>query len=219
MTGLPLELDGHPLVLDPTGAVQADDAVFVADLHLGKTVALRQGGCPVPEGPSDETLARLTRLLGRTRASRLVVLGDLWHDATGTRDLTASALERWRAEHPDLEWWLIPGNHDRQYRDLANALRVRVVTPGTSWRTLALRHEPRDSREPELAGHLHPVASVPGRPKCFWLRGASLVLPAFGAFTGGWTVDPGADDRLFVCTEDRVIELPPGLRRSRRRLR
>jgi metallophosphoesterase superfamily enzyme len=63
------------------------------------------------------------------------------------------------------------------------------------------RHEPgATSDENEIAGHLHPVArvSVRGRTmsrKCFASDGRRMVMPAFGAYTGGLNVR----DRAFAA--------------------
>jgi uncharacterized protein len=66
---------------------------------------------------------------------------------------------------------------------------------------LRLTHEPEprtpaDDRQGEVAGHLHPAARVVAygrgvRRPCFVTDGSRLILPAFGAFTGGLDVrDP-----------------------------
>jgi metallophosphoesterase superfamily enzyme len=63
------------------------------------------------------------------------------------------------------------------------------------------RHEPAGGTDDnEIAGHLHPVArvSVRGRTvmrKCFASDGRRMVMPAFGAYTGGLNVR----DRAFAA--------------------
>jgi len=37
------------------------------------------------------------------------------------------------------------------------------------------------------------------------------VLPAFGEFTGTYTVQPTSGDRVFVVADDRVIEMKAGV--------
>ena len=65
---------------------------------------------------------------------------------------------------------------------------------------LTFRHEPsRDAPDGEIAGHLHPVARVAQRGRavsrrCFASDGKALVMPAFGAYTGGLNVR----DRAFA---------------------
>ena len=57
--------------------------LFVADVHLGKAAAFRAGGVAIPRGATAHDLARLDGLIERTRARRLVVLGDFLHAAAG----------------------------------------------------------------------------------------------------------------------------------------
>ncbi len=45
---------------------------------------------------------------------------------------------------------------------------------------------------------------------CFWFTHESAVLPAFGSFTGGGRIHPGAGDRVFVVGDDGVLEVPVG---------
>lgn len=45
------------------------------------------------------------------------------------------------------------------------------------------------------------------RLPCFWLRGRVLTLPAFGAFTGGWEVDP-RQGRAWAVTPEQVWPVP-----------
>ena len=55
--------------------------LFVADVHLGKAAAFRAGGVAIPRGATASDLERLSALLARTGAARLVVLGDFLHAA------------------------------------------------------------------------------------------------------------------------------------------
>jgi metallophosphoesterase superfamily enzyme len=65
------------------------------------------------------------------------------------------------------------------------------------------RHEPsRDAGAGEIAGHLHPVARISRRGhaltrRCFASDGARLVMPAFGAYTGGLNIRHAAFTQVF----------------------
>ena len=64
-----------------------------------------------------------------------------------------------------------------------------------------------------FAGHVHPAVRIPLAPKretkipCFHYRNRTLVLPAFGVFTGTQVVVPEANDRFFGVVEGEVIEV------------
>jgi metallophosphoesterase superfamily enzyme len=64
-----------------------------------------------------------------------------------------------------------------------------------------------------LSGHIHPVMRLrplrgPGlRVPVFWQRPAGLVLPSFGAFTGGFAVRPTAGEHLFAVGPTAVTQM------------
>ena len=68
---------------------------------------------------------------------------------------------------------------------------------------LVFRHEPSQVRAPgEIAGHLHPCKHVVRRGRtirrrCFASDGSRLLMPAFGAYTGGLDVRDAAVRMLF----------------------
>jgi uncharacterized protein len=45
------------------------------------------------------------------------------------------------------------------------------------------------------------------RLPCFWFGKYVAVLPAFGSFTGTYTVLPKQGDRVFVVADTAVIEV------------
>ena len=84
------------------------------------------------------------------------------------------------------------------------------------------RHQARAAGAPagEISGHWHPKAAVHLPPKrisapCFVSDGRRLVLPAFGAYTGGLNVlDPVVaslfrpDFRVHLLRRDRIYAFP-----------
>jgi metallophosphoesterase superfamily enzyme len=68
-----------------------------------------------------------------------------------------------------------------------------------------------------LAGHVHPVVTLHGsgrdrvRTPCFAFGEDVGLLPAFGAFTGGFAVERAGAGRVFVVAGERVLALPPAL--------
>ena len=68
---------------------------------------------------------------------------------------------------------------------------------------LVFRHEPSPGPAlGEIAGHLHPCARVVGkmrsvRSRCFASDGERLVMPAYGALTGGLNILDKAFRELF----------------------
>ena len=212
-----LHWGGETLHLLPERALwwPEESTLFVADLHLGKGDVFRAGGIPIPSGTTRDDLARLAALHRRTECRRLVVLGDFFHGPASRSPEVLSALGAWRGELASSHVVLIRGNHDRSAGDPPPELGIEVREAPHRMGSFHLVHEPSPEPSPfELAGHLHPVVRLEGarrerlRAPCFWFRERSAVLPAFGGFTGGARIHPGAGDRVFVVGAGAVVEAP-----------
>ncbi|MCW5635562.1 MAG: ligase-associated DNA damage response endonuclease PdeM [Rubrivivax sp.] len=234
--GAEVRIGGATLRLLPERAayLEAERALLVADVHLGKAQAFRRLGVPVPEGTTAGTLARLARAVAATGARQVVILGDLLHaplhpaakrlarpgdGAAAADDIAASATVRavadWRRRHAALRLTLVRGNHDAKAGDPPAEWRMEVVDEPWPLGPLALRHEPEPDAAGRyvLAGHLHPALHLagrgPGRMRlpCFHFGSSVGVLPAFGEFTGSTAVRAQPGDRLFAIADDEVREI------------
>lgn len=217
----PLTHGGESLLLMPDRASfwPAHSTLLVADLHLGKAEAMRTHGIAVPTSVGDESLDRLARIISQTQARRVIILGDLLHAPAGiTTDLT-TRVAAWRnsidAPH-QIDLCLVPGNHDRAVARVADAWRLRILSPAHSEGPLTLTHEPPAPESPGafVSGHIHPAISLPrgrgpSKVACFHLAGSTLILPAFSRFTGGVPVQRTRTQthRLFAITDEGVLEV------------
>ncbi len=200
--------------------VESERALLVADVHLGKAQSFRRLGVPVPEGTTGGTLARLSRAVAATGATRLVVLGDLLHAALATPRARGSEVREtvaaWRRAHATLQCTLVRGNHDARAGDPPPDWQFDVVDEPWALGPLALCHAPRSDQAGRyvLAGHLHPAVHLSGRGPghlrlpCFHFGAAVGVLPAFGEFTGGVGVRAAPGERIFAIADDEVREMP-----------
>jgi len=203
------------LTLLPEGAVflAASATLVVADVHLGKSASFRARGLAVPEGDNACDLRRLSEMVAKHQAAHLVVAGDLFHAASGLTNELRLALDDF-LKTLGIPVSLVLGNHDAKIRSLPLAC-VPHLDLAEGVRVI---HDPAAASPGfHLAGHLHPVVKIPDgqrtslRLPCFFHRAATLVLPAFGSFTGGALVKPEPGDRIFAALRDQVIELPPAL--------
>jgi DNA ligase-associated metallophosphoesterase len=192
-----------------------ESTLFVADLHLGKAASFRSANLPIPEGTTLATLQRLTESLRTTGASRLVLLGDLWHDRQGRTQEIEDKLCRWRDQWPELEIFLVTGNHDRRSGRPTEICGI-VESETLFLSPFLCRHHPEPSREGYvLAGHLHPAARLEGRGSetltlpCFWFTPDVGVLPAFGEFTGVAVIRPSEADQVLVVAQGAVFNVYP----------
>lgn len=206
------------LSLLPEGAVFLTNTstLIVADIHLGKSAAFRAKGLPVPEGDSARDLARLLALAEKSHARHLVIAGDLFHAPTGMTPELETALTDFMTQL-GIPVTLVVGNHDAKIQHLPHP--IRSVPHLELDDHLQVIHDPAHASGEQLhiAGHWHPVVKIPDskrtslRLPCFLKRDHSLVLPAFGSFTGGSILNVRPDDRVFVALREQVVELPASL--------
>lgn len=186
--------------------------LLLADPHFGKAGVFRRQGIAVPRGTTGGDLQRLSRLLRRTGAQQLIVLGDFFHAAPVTGEPWLRDWSAWREQHGDVAIQVVAGNHDRHAGAGAVDLGLQWHHESQVLAPFVLAHEPTpDPRGYVLAGHLHPVFTVRGggdrlRFPVFWFGQDVAVFPAFGAFTGGYGVVPGHGDRLFAAGETAVVD-------------
>jgi len=188
--------------------------LFVADFHLGKAASFRRAGIPLPPGTTTETVERLGRAVDKTRARRVVFLGDFLHSAEGRAPRTLARFGEWRQARAKLELTVVRGNHDVKAGDPPDAWGARCVEAGATLGPFVLNHEPGASRSGyALSGHIHPAVRLSARGEsslrlpCFWFGARYGVLPAFGAFTGSAEVQPRRGDQVFVVAEEEVLQV------------
>lgn len=195
----------------------AQAALICADLHAGKDEAFRRAGVPMPEGALADDLARLSVALARVAARSLIILGDFFHARSGRGPRVLDALTEWRVRHAELEVLLVRGNHDRTAGDPPRALGIRVLRD-YALDGIALRHDlsllSKSTRQPCIAGHLHPVVRLVSAGEsvtlpCFWFRPGGVVLPAFSGLAGGYRIRAARGDMTVLITPDGALMQRP----------
>ncbi len=208
-------------------------ALLVADLHLEKGSWFAKNGQLLPPYDSLDTLARLTALAARVDAQSIWCLGDNFHDPAGPDRMdnaTQAALGNLAARHAV---HFILGNHDVRsgvsthlpdYNQRAEAQIGGII----------LRHEADICTDlPDISGHWHPKIrlragmqsgarskSRHGKPSgtqswgrtisrpCFVKTQKHLILPAFGAYTGGLDVtDPAMRPIVQAADNDMAVAM------------
>ncbi|HMK80118.1 MAG TPA: ligase-associated DNA damage response endonuclease PdeM [Xanthobacteraceae bacterium] len=194
-----LRLAGIALAADCAGALYwpEEGLLAVADLHLEKGSSFARRGTLLPPYDTADTLARLARLIARYAPRIVIALGDNFHDGDGPARLCAPDRAALVALQRGRDWIWIAGNHDPDPADGIGGTFAEEVSVGA----LTFRHQPsRHASEGEVAGHLHPMARIVQRGRavgrrCFATDGKALVMPAFGAYTGGLSIR----DRAFAA--------------------
>lgn len=222
---VPLSFAGEEWLLTEGRALYwpREQALLVADLHLEKGSFFAKHGQMVPPYDSRETLERVALAIRETGARRVITLGDNFHDSDGSARLEPHAWGMLEALTKAVDWVWITGNHDEGHDpDMAarcgGTLAEELEIGGVILRHRAQKGETR----PELSGHYHPrlqlkvrqrmirrpcaVVSanegVDGRPS------GRMILPAFGAYTGGMNA---ADPAILKALQpaDRIDAVVP----------
>lgn len=209
MKTLAWRIADEDLVLDSERAVYwpREKTVIVADVHLGKGSVFRRSGIAVPTGSTLHDLQRLSALIERHAARRLLVLGDLFHARLDDREPWHAQFDAFRHRHDGLRIEVVQGNHDER-GGVPPHWRLNWLEAPRVEAPFALMHDAAPSPLGHaLGGHVHPVIKLQTRRErlrlpVFWLRESLTVLPSFGVFTGGWEVQPDTGDRLVAASSD-----------------
>lgn len=185
-------------------------SLWIADPHFGKAAVFRRAGMGIPAGTTEADLARIEMLISATGAERLVILGDFFHAPPRGDEPWLARFQAFRERHRTVIIDVVPGNHDTRAQPPAQW--------GLTWHDGPLRlgpfvgvHEPEARADGyALGGHIHPAVVLGGagdrlRLPAFWLRPVHAVLPAFGGFTGAFTVRPRHGDRVYAVGPDAVV--------------
>lgn len=212
MTELGIEVAGQEVLLLPQKALfwPRERLLVVADIHFGKAAAFRALGVPVPGGTTAENLAALDALVDRYSARGIVFLGDFLHAKAAHAPATQRTLLAWRERRAGLDLLLVRGNHDRHAGDPAGHLRIALVDEPHALGPFAFCHHPDLAADQYvLAGHVHPTFLLASRfdalkLPCFLVGPRRMVLPSFGAFTGGYLVTPAPGERVYVSSGEAI---------------
>ncbi len=192
-------------------------ALLVADLHLEKSSWFARLGQMLPPYDSLATLTALKALALSTDAKEVWCLGDSFHDRHGCDRLPSRAREVLTALTASTRWTWITGNHDPGFADhCGGAILEEAEVDG-----LVLRHEADPAeRRAEISGHFHPKLRISHRGRsvsrrCFVATERKLILPAFGALTGGLEASHpeivrvvGPDAQALVPLANRLLKFP-----------
>ncbi|MEL7462972.1 MAG: ligase-associated DNA damage response endonuclease PdeM [Pseudomonadota bacterium] len=224
MNAYPLTLCDIAVEALPSGGLHLPEkrALVVSDLHLGRAerVARREGRL-IPPYETRETLDRLDALIAALRPKTVICLGDSFDDDRAAASIPEAERSMLSVMAAGRRWIWIAGNHDPAPVGFGGESCGEFALGG-----LTFRHEAQVDAAAEVSGHYHPKIRLrgPGRP-AFLVDDRRIVMPAFGAYTGGLDVADPAFDRIMgpeaiaLITGRKIIAAPrapmvAGLKRS-----
>lgn len=206
---LEYKFKSQTFILDPEKAIywEQKDALFLSDLHLGKSKHFRKSGIGIPS--EENNFNRIKKILIKYNPSKIFFLGDLFHSTAN------SAIADFKNffSNFNIEKYLILGNHDILKNDIYEELELKTYR-SYQFDDFELLHDPEDHNEKyAICGHVHPKVRLRGKGRqymtlpCFYFGSDFAILPAFGDFTGGYVITADKEDKVFVIAENEVIAM------------
>jgi len=208
-----IDLAGTNLQLLPQRALFLPEhsLLVVGDLHLGKAMHFRKAGIMIPRASAVKDYETLHNLVLEYKPGAVYFLGDLFHSLHNSEWLQ---FEAFITAYPDIVFTLIRGNHDVLEETYYKQLKIRIIPQVLRLDNLIFSHEPL-AEAPEglinIAGHIHPGCMIRGLGRqsiklpCFYLKGQTFLLPAFGQLTGLHILEQSTATTVFAVLPERVI--------------
>jgi uncharacterized protein len=183
-------------------------------LHLGKSGHFRKAGIAIPQNILQGDLFRLLSEIQFFKPEKIIIVGDLFHS---TMNKEHELFLRWRKDIRHIVIHLIKGNHDilkRNWYEEGNMIvHENNVTIGNFIFTHDVNDEKNIADKYCFSGHIHPSILMKGVAKqnmrlaCFYFSKNYAVLPAFGKFTGTFSLTPKKEDAVFVLVENKILQM------------
>jgi len=206
---------GHTFELLPDRALHwlDENSLIVTDLHLGKSGHFRKSGIAAPHQINQTNIRRLESVVNRVQPDRLLILGDLFHSDVNQEWYQ---FEDWRSGHLQLDIVLVAGNHDTLHASFYKKAQLSVCHE-LKERNFKFIHDATNETLPEadfiFSGHVHPGIRLKGKGRqslrlpCYYQTPGSLILPAFGEFTGLHILPDKEAECIYPIAENKVFQL------------
>ena len=193
---------------------EEEKILILSDLHLGKAGHFRKHGIGIPQTIFKEDMQRLVSQIQYFKPLAVLVVGDLFHS---TENKELELFLKWRKDLPAVSIGLVKGNHDILSDDWYRAAGIDVHKEDLVIGNFLFTHDISSAKKIKntycFSGHVHPGVIIKGTGKqslrlpCFYFGKDHAVLPAFGRFTGTYSITPGEGDHVFALLEDRVMRI------------
>jgi DNA ligase-associated metallophosphoesterase len=205
-----IEFARNRLILDASGTLYwpAYDLLVFSDLHFEKGSFLSQFANPLPRIDTQKTLDNMQNVLITYQPTSVICLGDSFHDGNAISRMDIGNIEVLNnMVNSVLDWLWVLGNHDPEIpREIAGGSLLSLKKDN-----LLLVHEPEDlcqsgnasgTTEAQIVGHFHPKMRIKKSGhtmsgKCFVVGHDILLMPAFGQYTGGLSIEHKVIKRML----------------------
>lgn len=205
---------GQTFWLSPQRSIYWEDeqALILADLHLGKSGHFRKSGIGIPQTVFKEDMQRLLQLVQFFKPQKLIVVGDMFH-SEANKEL--GLFSRWRKDVSWLKIELVRGNHDILTKEWYADNDIELHQDKLVINNIGFQHDYIPGEEPDniyvFSGHIHPGVVVRGGAKqhlsfpCFHFAESYCTLPAFSLFTGFSLVQKRKKQVVFAIVNNTLV--------------
>ncbi len=187
--------------------------LIFSDVHLGKAETFQYFGIPIPSSVNLEDLSKIAGLIEKHEVQEVLILGDLIHHKSSWTEELFLTIQDFLLFHNHIKFMLLIGNHERGSIEFLKELPIDIIHGDhiVDLINFSHGHEEIAGDSFTIQGHIHPVVVLREGPvrlrlPCFVLDDHSLVLPSFGAFTGGFEIKVRPEHRIFAVTK-KIIEV------------
>ncbi|TVZ16493.1 ligase-associated DNA damage response endonuclease PdeM [Maribacter sp. MAR_2009_72] len=195
--------------------------LLVSDVHLGKVSHFRKYGAAVPQAAVQKNFDMMDESIAYFKPKTLVFMGDLFHSSLNRE---WEIFENW-VQEKTLDIILVSGNHDILSPLKYKAIGINVVEEMVLGSFLLTHHPMKSDGLFNFSGHIHPAIKLSGLGRqsvklpCFYKTIDQMILPAFGEFTGTYTLEPCEGCEVFALLGDAVLPVPIKEVKKKRRYR
>ena len=204
-------INNQNFILHPSGAIFWEEKrmLLISDVHLGKVAHFRKHGMAIPERAILENFTKLNLVLELFNVDTVVFLGDLFHSTINKEWIFFSEWVKIISQ----KVILIEGNHDIISKEKYSDLNIEVLNELKIDDFLLTHHPTERESFYNFCGHIHPGIKLKGVGRqflnlpCFFRKPNQLIFPAFGNFTGKFTLVPTENDSVYAIAKDEVFEV------------
>lgn len=193
---------------------EEEKALILSDLHLGKSGHFRKHGIAIPQSVFKEDMQRFAAQIQFFKPTSLIIVGDLFHSRENKE---MNFFLKWRNDFPQLTINLVIGNHDILGKAWYEKAGITCFEKSLEINNFLFSHDLETCTDDHncyvFSGHIHPAISIKGIAKqclkfpCFYFNKSHAILPAFGRFTGTYTITKNKGDDVFALVENRVMKM------------
>ncbi len=194
---------------------QEEKILILSDLHIGKTNHFRKSGIAVPTNIIKEDMQRLVECIQFFKPQKIIIVGDLFHSIQNKEH---EWLAKWRNDFAAVQFILVKGNHDIIDENWYSENNIDIKKNYLQINNIIFVHHIEDYKNQQekeyiISGHIHPAVTIKGLGKqslrfpCFYFTDNYLVLPAFGKFTGTYTLEAKKGETIFAVVNNSIVKI------------